>query len=896
MHGRSSFRPVRFPFVSSVPSATLCGRNRQAGTRQRGTRQAGTRQAGTRQAGTPAPLLVLAAWVFALAGVGTSAPALADGIDSPPRSFDVLHMRLEVRLAEEDIRAKRMRGDVTWRFRARPLDGDTKLDEITLNAVELRIRSVTSAPDGGPVKFDEKGGLVRIELDKARAAGEEFGVRIEYTVKSPDKGLYFVGPDADHPDRPRVVYSMSEPLMARHWLPCHDWPDTFWPSDIFISVPPPMSAVSVGAPVGEPEETADGLRRFHWRMETAIDPHMLGFAAGEFVVVKNGEFRGRPVQAYVPPQYADAARYTFRRVPEMLEFLSTRLGVEYPFPQYAHVGVVGHFHGGMEHVGFSMIDPTNLPAGPHDDVSGWWTEFALIAHMIGHQWFGALVNYGDVREAWLNEAFGTYLHECCRAHFDGPDVLAERMWDLTLEMGRSDVVGRDRPLVREDVQKAEEVFAFDGSKVYWKAARVLHMLRDQLGEEVFWRSLRTYLERRRGRGVTTPDLRTAFETESKRDLGEFFEQWVLRAGMPRLDVAYEWEAGRAVVTVQQLQKIDAEHPAFEFPLQLAFRTGDAWHNETAEVTAAEQAFEFALPAEPSLFCCEPRGGLLAARQEQKPDAMWRAQIRSGPTALSRLQAIEHCGRMRDAQSTAAIGEALHDVREYWGTRVRAARALARLSSSEARGVLLTAAPLLDTAAEEVARPALRVAIVEALARWPASREAYALVVRQLRSDPHALVQQAAARTLPEFGRDVWDGDDVALLADRAVNASREVRLAALRSLAGMEAFSALDVLARNPSASSAGSLEYCRQLLDTVRRLAEAAPDRRPAAAQFFFAQLEDPRPGVRNAAIQALGAIGDEATLTQLRARFAEADKSEKKALADAVESIERRLMSTPP
>ena len=84
------------------------------------------------------------------------------------------------------------------------------------------------------------------------AAGSAFVVRIAYTAKRPRLGLHFVLPTSDRPDKPTMVYSHAEPLQARYWLPCHDWPDTRWPSDVYISVPEAYRAVCVGEPVEEP--------------------------------------------------------------------------------------------------------------------------------------------------------------------------------------------------------------------------------------------------------------------------------------------------------------------------------------------------------------------------------------------------------------------------------------------------------------------------------------------------------------------------------------------------------------------------------------------------------------------------------------------------------------------
>ena len=257
---------------------------------------------------------ILATLLLAVGGTAAFAPSVARtaagedaSFDSPPRGFDFLHMRLEVTLTRADMKARRMPGVVTYRVRPRPADDKTPatqptgLEQLRLNAVGLEIQQVELGPEWRAARHQTDGEHLTIELERAHSLGEEFAVRIHYVVSRPRRGLYFVLPDDDEPwteaaGRDIVVYTMSEPLMARRWLPCHDWPDTHWPSDVFITVPKPFVAVSAGEPVGEPVpvEAAPGddtlsaqpdeLRTYHWRQplprmtETLMTHKLLGSA------------------------------------------------------------------------------------------------------------------------------------------------------------------------------------------------------------------------------------------------------------------------------------------------------------------------------------------------------------------------------------------------------------------------------------------------------------------------------------------------------------------------------------------------------------------------------------------------------------------------------------------
>ncbi len=482
--------------------------------------------------------------------VRTRAPA---PFDSPPRDFDFGRMSLELTLTPDDLRQKCMSGVVTHRLRALR-EG---LSKISLNAVGMRIDAVESGDPPQPLTFAYDGKTLEIALQSPPTPQHETPLRIAYRVEKPPFGLHFVGEPADDGF---TVYSNGEPLQARYWLPCHDWPDTRLAGcALRFSVPKGLIVVSVGEPVGTPIEAADGASTaFAWKLDVPIDPHLLGFAAGRYVEYKvDGGIV--PISFFSQPEFEPDAREAFADAAESLAFFSKLCGVDYPFARFSHVVVPRHFHGGMEHAGFNMIAPQMFLGNPKAD----WVRFAYLAHMIAHQWFAGIVNYRHITEAWVNEGFGSYLHLLWLREKRGDDVFRaemRRVRDLVL---RFDVSGKSQPMVNREIGKPEEIYGFGGGLVYWKGAWVLHMLREELGDEVFWRGVRDYLVRNRFGDVDTSDLKTAFERASGRDLTAYFDQWVWRDGTPRLKVRWGWDAESKTLhlQVEQTQVVDDSHPA-----------------------------------------------------------------------------------------------------------------------------------------------------------------------------------------------------------------------------------------------------------------------------------------------------------------------------------------------
>ena len=144
--------------------------------------------------------------------------------------------------------------------------------------------------------------------------------------------------------------------------------------------------------------------------------------------------------------------------------------------------------------------------------------------------------------------------------------------------------------------------------LYDKGGRVLHMLRQVLGDDLFWKSLRHYLEKHRHGVVETRDLARAIEDATGRVLDWFFGQWVIDgAGHPELKVSMSWDADHGVmdVTVEQTQKVEGRTPLFRLPATLRFRVGDRDVDVPAEVTEQRHTFHVRLDTEPTQAIFDP---------------------------------------------------------------------------------------------------------------------------------------------------------------------------------------------------------------------------------------------------------------------------------------------------
>jgi aminopeptidase N len=757
-----------------------------------------------------------------------------------------------------------------------------KVPSVRLDAVDMQVLAVELAGEAKAPPFSYDDRQITVQLPRPVGRDETFRLAVKYRLAAPPKGMYFVLPNASRPRRLLMVYTMSEPLEARYWFPTHDWPDAHWTSDVLVTVPAGYTAVTNGVLCSRTPAPDGKSVTYHWRNDVPTDPHLVGLAVGELVEIRDN-WRGKPVLAYTQPGSEAAARYTFRRVPEMLEFYTKLTGVEFPYPGYTHVTVPDHHHGGMEHAGFSFVDPRFLAAGEDGEWPLEQTESIYLSHMLAHQWFGGIVNYRSVSQAWLNEGFAILLDSQWTSHTDSPHRFECKMWETARRIAAFDSSETGQPLVIRDLPEVEDIYRIDGSKVYYKGAWVLNMLRHQLGDEVFWRGVADYLNEHRGKGVETSDLRRALEEVSGRDLEQFFQQWVYGHGVPRLEVEYAWDVTRkrATVALRQTQKTDKVTPAFAFPLDLFFRVGGEDRTIPVSVADARHEWTFDFAGEPALFCVDPAGRLLKTLAVKTPRAMLRRQTLDGPTALSRLMAVEELGRQPGPEAVEALAEVLGKGSEFWMVRRAAAEALGRMQTEAALAALLRAEK------GDFGHPRVLAGLLQALGGYVVSPEAHATVLRYAQSKSLD-VETAAVSALARLraGPDLSEKSLRALQTAAQKPTRRAVRTAAFAALAARDDPRSYEAVIR---LAQPGGDELRDQAIRVLGRLGrhEGLRDRTRTA---LTAWLDDPDGSSQEAAAAALGALGDPRAIADLERVYASVRRAGvRRAAREAVEAIRR-------
>ncbi|MGB2693833.1 MAG: M1 family metallopeptidase, partial [Dehalococcoidia bacterium] len=410
------------------------------------------------------------------------------------RLVDVRHIKLELSIDPEAKRpggrpSGRIEGTVHTTF-APINDG---LTHVEFDAVEMEITGVQlGGPDGHSrrARHTYDGNRLRIELGARRKAGEELTTSVSYNA-IPRRGLYFVGPDEGYPDKAVHVWSQGQDEDSRHWFPCFDFPNELATSELIVTVPKPLMAVSNGE-LRSTRERAK-TRTFHWYQSTPHVAYLTSVAAGDFAEITQ-DVDDVPVQYYVTKGREADARRALGRTPRMVRFFSERTGIPYPYAKYAQVFVGDFIFGGMENVSATTLTENIL----HDerakpDIAE--NADSLVAHELAHQWFGDLLTCRDWAHGWLNEGFATYFDALFVEHHRGVDAFRYDLRQNAEIYFRDDAQRYRRPIVSHTYNEPIDLF---DRQFYEKGSLVLHMLRFNLGDELFWKAIRHYTAKHEG--------------------------------------------------------------------------------------------------------------------------------------------------------------------------------------------------------------------------------------------------------------------------------------------------------------------------------------------------------------------------------------------------------------
>lgn len=442
-------------------------------------------------------------------------------------------------------------------------------NKILIDAAAMTINSVKLA-SGADLKFTYDGKKdndnLEIELDRVYKSGESVTVKIDYGTNYVNKadqdtaignfgrGLRFIKPNPDEPNKPMQIWSQGETEFNRYWFPSYDSPNDFRTSELKATVEKKYTVVSNGALVSL-TPNADGTQTFYWKMDQPYTNYLTSIVVGEFTDVKQS-WNGIPISNYGYKNETAEVAATVKNLPDMVKFFSEKTGVKYPYPKYAQ-SFVEDFGGGMENISATTMieemihDERELLEVDHD---------GLQAHELAHQWFGDYVTCRDWGQIWLNESFATYFDALYQEHNKGRDeFLYNKVRNNQNAVLGAWGQGNRRPIVTKYYADKDAMF---DTYAYPGGGSVLHMLRKHLGDANWWKAINHYLTSNAHQPVSTEDLRIAVEEATGESMDWFFDQWLYKMGHPVFEITQNYDAATKKLTlnVKQIQTVDPKNP------------------------------------------------------------------------------------------------------------------------------------------------------------------------------------------------------------------------------------------------------------------------------------------------------------------------------------------------
>src|SRR5882762_1618594 len=545
------------------------------------------------------------------------------GADEPyarSKDYDLQHSKIVLAFGVEH---KKVIGDVTHTLSVLK-DGTSRL---AFDSVGLTIQSVTV--NKATSKFTVSATELIVPLTSPAKTGDKFEVQIKYEGKT-SKGAYFILPDKDYPDRPKQIWTQGESEDTRYYLPTYDYPNARLTTETILTVPAAWVTIANGKLVSV-KDAGSGMKTWSWQESVPSSTYLITVVAGEFDELKE-TWRGKPVTYYAPKGRGDRLKLNYGRTPQMLEFFSKTLGVDYAWEKYAQAMVDDFVAGGMENSSATTNTSSSLT---HEKLAREYAtgEDPLISHELGHQWFGDLVTCKDWGNIWLNEGFATFMERLWVEHNFPKDQIEYELWNDARDWMENPGL-YSKPIVRHDFDDSSE---FDGN-AYNKGGWVLMMLRHEIGEEAFYAGLKHYLETNRGKNAVTADLTRAIEEATHINVDQFFSEWVYGAGAPKFDVSYSYDDAKhqILLKVKQTQKLEGKVGIFRVPVDVEIATAAGAKTYPVTVAKAEETFELPADSTPAMVLFDKGGHLLKSAEFHKDKKDWIYQAKNSTEVADRL--------------------------------------------------------------------------------------------------------------------------------------------------------------------------------------------------------------------------------------------------------------------
>ena len=388
----------------------------------------------------------------------------------------------------------------------------------------------------------------------------------------------------------RSFFGDNWPNLARHWLPSVDHPYDKATVEFGVTAPEYYDVVATGEKIEE-SNLGNGMKLTRYKEPAPVAMKVVTIGVTKFATKVLGRVGDIPVTAWVYPENRLEGFSDYAVAVKVLDYFMDHIG-PYSYAKLANVQAKTQW-GGLENAGtISYFE---------NSVTGTNEIERLIAHEIAHQWFGDSVTENNWNHVWLSEGFATYFAILYQESVYGNEKRKEE-----LKLDRTEVIDyykkNPSPVVDNSITDPMKVLSVN---TYQKGGWVLNMLRHRLGDEVFWKGIRTYYQTYQNTNVMTDDFRNVMEMVSGEALSDFFEQWLFTKGHPELKWQWNYNNGTVTIKIDQVQ----DH-TFKFTLEIGIVNGDQIRLKRVMIDEPSESIKIPVDTKPDDVVLDPELWLL----------------------------------------------------------------------------------------------------------------------------------------------------------------------------------------------------------------------------------------------------------------------------------------------
>ena len=421
--------------------------------------------------------------------------------------------------------------------------------QITLNAAEIAFQKVVVESQGqeqkAEVALDEKAEQATFKVAKRLSPGPA-KIRISYQGKlNGDLRGFYLG----NSNGQKYAGSQMEASDSRRAFPGFDEPWMKSTFDISFVVDEGLSAFSNGPQISD-TKGPKGKHTVRFGTTPKMSTYLVALTVGNFECLKD-EFDGIPLRVCAAPDKVQYGKYALEATKAALGYFNKYFEYKYPFGKLDQIAIADFGAGAMENTGAIIYRETALLLDPATASTNQQRRVAnVIAHEIGHMWFGDLVTMRWWDDIWLNEGFATFIAS-----------KSVESWKPEWNVGVQEAAASGQPIgidslkatrqIRQQATTPMEIDSLFDGIAYGKTAAVLRMVESYIGEDTMRKGIAQYMKDHAYGNTVAADFYDALSNASGKDVAAVMRSYVEQPGVPLVDVQAVCQGKTTEVTLKQ---------------------------------------------------------------------------------------------------------------------------------------------------------------------------------------------------------------------------------------------------------------------------------------------------------------------------------------------------------